>query len=158
MSEEYIKSEPALKREWVRQSNLIYGGLIAVGTVFLQPFLTATDLHRSAKVSVIAWAVAIPLLAALLMVGWQEEFRRRAAPSKVVSVMRALAQASAFTGLVAGMWHIWWVAGVTMLASGVVAMFVHSAGYSSLEISRWNLRGRKAKAEAEMTSEATPGE
>src|SRR5262245_28312458 len=129
MSEEYIKSEPALKREWVRQSNLIYGGLIAVGTVFLQPFLTATNLDRSARVSVIAFAVAIPLLAALVMVGWQEEFRRRAASSMAVSAVRGLAQASAFTGIVAGMWHIWWVAGATMLASGVVALFVHSAGY-----------------------------
>jgi hypothetical protein len=37
---------------------------------------------------------------------------------------------------VAGFWHILWVAGVGMLAGGLVAVMVHSAGYWRLERDR----------------------
>jgi hypothetical protein len=39
----------------------------------------------------------------------------------------------AFVGVVAGFWHILWIAAVGMLASGIVAVAVHSAGYVRLE-------------------------
>ena len=35
--------------------------------------------------------------------------------------------------MVAGFWHIHWIAGVGTLASGLVAVVVHSAGYTRLE-------------------------
>jgi hypothetical protein len=35
--------------------------------------------------------------------------------------------------VVAGFWHIMWVAGVAVLVSGFAAMMVHSAGYVRLE-------------------------
>jgi hypothetical protein len=35
--------------------------------------------------------------------------------------------------VVAGFWHIMWVAGVAVLVSGFAAMLVHSAGYVRLE-------------------------
>jgi hypothetical protein len=73
--------------------------------------------------------VAIPLLAALLLVNRQETFRRRLTRSVLVSIAQAVAQTSAFVGLVAGFWHIHWIAGVGVLASGLVGVAVHSAGY-----------------------------
>jgi hypothetical protein len=39
----------------------------------------------------------------------------------------------AFVGVVAGFWHITWIAGVGMLAGGLVGLAVHSAGYTRLE-------------------------
>lgn len=119
--------------EVVRQLGLIYGGLILIGVYMVQPFLSTTSLEVSAKICVIAFAVAIPLLAALIMVNRQETFRRRKTPSVSVTVAQVIAQAAAFTGIVAGFWHINWVAGVCFLASGLVAMLVHSAGYTRLE-------------------------
>jgi hypothetical protein len=56
------------KEEGLRQLGVIYGGLIGVAVVMVQPFLAATTLDTSARVSVIAFAVAIPLLAALVLV------------------------------------------------------------------------------------------
>jgi hypothetical protein len=47
--------------EAIRQVGLIYGGLIGIAVVMVQPFLAAASLDRSAKVSVIAFSVAIPL-------------------------------------------------------------------------------------------------
>jgi hypothetical protein len=125
--------EPEQQREWIRQNNVIYGGLIAIGLVLVQPFLTATTLDPSAKTCVIAFSVAIPLLAALVLVNRQEDFRRRVSDSLLVRVTKSLAQLLAFVGLVAGFWHITWLAGVGILVSGFAAMMVHSAAYFRLE-------------------------
>lgn len=125
--------EPEQQREWIRQNNVIYGGLIAVGLVLVQPFLTATTLDWSAKICVIAFSAAIPLLAALVLVNRQEDFRRRVTDSLVVRATQSIAQGLAFVGVVAGFWHIMWLAGVGILVSGFAAMMVHSAGYFRLE-------------------------
>jgi hypothetical protein len=107
--------------------------LILIGVYMVQPFLTAPSLDASAKISIVAFAVAIPLPAALVMVNRQEAFRGGLTPSVTVTVARAVAQAAAFVGIVAGFWHITWIAGVTFLAAGVVAVGIHSAGYWRLE-------------------------
>src|SRR5262245_1298986 len=124
------------QREGVRQSGLIYGGLIGVAVLVLQPFIGAPSLDTSATVSVIAFAVAIPLLAGLAMVNWQEGFRGRRSTSISVTVAQSIAQAAAVTGIVAAFWHMTWVAGVIFLAAGLVAMLVHSAGWWRLESPR----------------------
>ena len=130
---EQAAMEPEQQREWIRQNNVIYGGLIATGLILVQPFLTETTLDWSARICVIAFSVAIPLLAALVLVNHQESFRRRVTDSLLVRASQSLAQGLAFTGVVAGFWHITWIAGVGILVSGVVAMMVHSAGYFRLE-------------------------
>ena len=140
--------EPEQQREWIRQNNVIYGGLIAIGLVLVQPFLTSTPRDWSAKICVVAFSVAIPLLAALVLVSRQETFRRRPTDSLVVRATRSIAQLLAFVGVVAGFWHIVWLAGVGMLVSGFAAMMVHSAGYFRLE--------RAAKAAAAPAEPAWP--
>ncbi|MEU0095270.1 hypothetical protein [Kribbella sp. NPDC006257] len=126
-------SDPAAQAEWIRQSNLVFGGLAAAGLVVVQPFLTESSLDPSAMVSVIAFAVSIPLLAALLVLNRQEEFRHRASRSALVSIAKAVAQGSAFVGLTAAFWHISIVAGIVFLAMGCIAVGVHSSGYVQLE-------------------------
>ena len=124
---------PEQQREWIRQDSVIFGGLIAIGLVLVQPFLTVTTLDWPARICVIAFSAAIPLLAALILVNRQENFRRRATDSLSVRVTRSIAQLLAFVGVVAGFWHIMWLAGVGILVSGFTAMMVHSAGYFRLE-------------------------
>lgn len=131
--EEDEAPDGAQQREWIRQNNLAYVGLMVIGVYMVQPFLTATSLDVSAKICVVAFAVAIPLLAALLMVTWQEAFRRRLTTSVVVNVAKVVAQGSAFVGVVAGFWHVYWIAGAVLVATAVVAVGVHSAGYVHLE-------------------------
>jgi hypothetical protein len=122
-----------MAREVLGQLGLIYGGLILIGVYMVQPFLTAPSLDASAKVSILAFSVAIPLLAALVMVNRQEAFRGQRTPSVTVTIAQVVAQLAAFVGIVAGFWHITWVAGVTFLAAGLVAVLVHSAGFWRLE-------------------------
>jgi len=130
----HVTQDPGLQQEWIRQDNLAYGGLIAIGVVLVQPFVAGASLGTSGMVCAVAWAVAIPLLAALVLVNRQETLRRRRTPSRTVAVARATAQAAAFVGLVAGFWHIHWIAGVGVLVSALVAVGVHSAGFTRLEL------------------------
>ena len=133
---ERTKSEAltgTMTQEVLGQRGLIYGGLILIGLYWVQPFLTAPSLDASAEVSIVAFAVAIPLLAALVMVNRQEAFRGRRTTSVTVTIAHAVAQLAAFIGIVAGFWHIWWIAGVTFLAAGLVAVGIHSAGFWRVE-------------------------
>ena len=120
-------------QEVLGQLGLIYGGLILIGLYMVQPFLTAPSIDASAKISVLAFAVAIPLLAALVLVNRQEAFRGRLTASVMVTIARVVAQLAAFVGIVAGFWHIIWIAGVTFLAAGLAAVGVHSAGLWRVE-------------------------
>src|SRR5881628_3884442 len=120
MSEDYsakynLTRDSELRREWLRQNNLMYLALIGIGTIIVQPFLSDKPTDTAGKICVIAFAVGIPLLAALVMVTWQETFRRRVARSRAVAGARMIGQLSAIVGVVAGFWHIWWVAGVVIL-------------------------------------------
>jgi hypothetical protein len=98
----------------------------------------------SARISVIAFAVAIPLLAALVMVNRQETFRRRRTPSVNVAIAQGIAQSAALVGIVAGFWHIYWIAGVVFLAAALVGIGVHSAGW-------WRLEGDQEPSQASET-------
>jgi hypothetical protein len=124
--------KPGIEQEWVRQSIVINGGLIGIGIVMVQPFLTASSLDVAAWICVVAFALAIPLLAGLVLVGEQETFERRLSHSKLVAAAKGVAMLAAFTGIVAGFWHITWVAGVTVIVAGILAMSAHSAGYARL--------------------------
>jgi hypothetical protein len=145
---ELLLKDPELQKEWIRQDNLTYGGLMAIGAVMVQPFLIAESLDRSATTSVVSWSVAIPLLAALMLVNRQETFRSRRTDSRIVAGTRPVALSAASVGLVAGFWHIHWIAGVAVLASSLVATGVHSAGFSRLELGVMPAR-RRAEGDAE---------
>jgi hypothetical protein len=150
----HVMQDPELQQEWIRQDNLAYGGLIAIGIVLVQPFVAGASLDISGMVCAVAFAIAIPLLAALVLVNRQETFRRRRTSSRTVAVARATAQASAFVGVVAGFWHIHWIAGVGVLVSALVAVGVQSAGITRLELGE-----RPASRAAEAAEEpAKPGD
>ena len=144
---EEATSDPAAQEEWIRQSNLVYGGLVGAGLVVVQPFLTENSLDPSAMVCVIAFAVSIPLLAALLVLNRQEAFRRRASKSRGVRAAKAVAQGSAFAGFTAAFWHMSFVAGIVFLAMGFVATGVHASGFVQLEYdSKFRSRFRRGKS------------
>jgi hypothetical protein len=142
---EAVTNDPEVQQESIRQDNIMYGGLIGLGVVMVQPFLTAGSVDRLATVCVVAWAVAIPLLAALMMVNRHETFRRRRADSRLVAMARVSAMLAAAVGMVTGFWNIHWAAGAAFLTAAFVAIGVHSAGFTRLEYRR-----RKGPAKALM--------
>lgn len=42
-----MNEDPAQEQEWLRHSNLIYGALIGIGVVMVQPFLAAVAVHSA---------------------------------------------------------------------------------------------------------------
>jgi Na+(H+)/acetate symporter ActP len=151
---QHVTQDPELQQEWIREDNLAYGGLIAIGIVLVQPFVAGASLDTAGMICAVAFAIAIPLLAALVLVNRQETFRRRRTSSRMVAVARSAAQFSAFVGVVAGFWHIHWIAGVGVLVSAVMAVGVHSAGFTRLELGE-----RPASRAAEAAEEpAKPGD
>jgi len=131
---QHATQDPQLQQEWIRQDNLAYGGLIAIGVVLVQPFVGGASLDTAGMICVVAFAIAIPLLAALVLVNRLETFRHRRTSSRTVVVAKATSQGSAFAGLVGGFWHIHWIAGVGVRVSAFVALGVHSAGFTRLEL------------------------
>ena len=105
-------------REWLDQNSLIYGALIGVAVVMVQPFLTAPSLDLTAAINVVAFSMAIPLLAALILANRQETFRGRRTRSMLVTIGQGIAQGAAFIGLVAAF----------------LGMAIHSAGFWRLEL------------------------
>jgi hypothetical protein len=145
-----LEPDPAQQQEWLGQTNLIYGGLITVGVLMVQPFLTAPSLDLAASISVIAFALAIPILAALMLVNREETFRGRRTPSRLVAVGNGLGQSASFVGIVAVFWHITWVAGVVVLVSSFLAMGIHSAGWVRLALPDMaTLQSGEAESETE---------
>lgn len=147
--------EPGLELEWIRQNNLMYGGLIGIGIVMVQPFLTVTSLDLSAVICVVAFSVAIPLLAGLVLVTHQEAFMRRASGSKLVTIAQSVAVFFAFTGIVSGFWHVTWMAGAGVLVASALALAVHSAGYTKLMFPR--LGRDSAESDATSASDGSDG-
>ena len=128
-----IEFSLAQEREWIRETNLIYGGLIGAGLIMVQPFLsggTPTDL--AAKICVVSFALSTPILAALLLLNRQEDFMRQMSSSKIVAICKSVAQLAAVVGFVAGFWHISPLAGQVAIASCIIATSAHSAGLVKL--------------------------
>jgi hypothetical protein len=130
------KRAAAQQEESLRQNNLMYGGLIGIGAVLVQPFLTSgvASLDLSAKICVIAFSLAIPLLSALIMVNRQETYRRRMTSSVLVLVAQQISLGLGFVGVVAGFWHIMTIAGIAILVGAILGVAVHSAGYVRVEV------------------------
>jgi hypothetical protein len=89
---EWLRRDPKQEQEWLRQLSLIYSGLIVIGVYMVQPFLTAASLDLSARICVVAFSVAVPLLAALVIVNRQEAFRRRMTKSVLVTIAQVVAR------------------------------------------------------------------
>ncbi|WP_394550617.1 hypothetical protein ACDF64_09170 [Agromyces sp. MMS24-JH15] len=133
LAEHVRQVESGLADEWLRQNNLMYGALVGICIVLVQPYVASGEPSPLGIASVILFAVAIPVLAALIALNWQELYRHRAAKARSVTVARSIGVGTAVAGMVTTFWDVNWIAGVAVLVAAFVAMFVHSAGYAGLE-------------------------
>ncbi|MFI6497823.1 hypothetical protein [Nonomuraea typhae] len=129
------KRSAGMQEESLRQDNMMYGALIAIGIVLVQPFLTsgAASLDLSAQICVIAFSLAIPLLSALIVLNRQETLRRRESKSVFVQIAKQGSLGLGYIGVVAGFWHIMPIAGIAILVGTVVGLTVQSVGYVRVE-------------------------
>jgi transglutaminase-like putative cysteine protease len=111
-----------LRPEWVRAGTAIDVGLIVLGVYILQAFLSTNAADVSARIAILAWALAIPLLALLALLDYvQEGFRYVSNPLYLQSA-RGLATGAGVVGFVAAVWHLWIAASLVLIASGLLGL------------------------------------
>jgi hypothetical protein len=103
-----------------RDLDLTYSAMIAISLIILQNFFSTGFTDTPELVSVIAFAVALPVLALGLLTNILSKGKLEASP-KLATIVGI---PSAIIGIIAAFWHISWIAGVAILISGVVAMVV----------------------------------
>ncbi|WP_330254574.1 hypothetical protein OG874_08545 [Nocardia sp. NBC_00565] len=152
--EDYEKlATPTELKKWAKQNSLMYGGLIAIGVVILQGFLTADPLSVSGKISVVAFAISLPLLAVLIMLDELQSGDQAVSRSITDETAKALALLSSLVGVVAAFWHIDWFAGVAVIAAGIVALGVYGAHFSGSTFTQAALRRRQQRAERQSATQ-----
>ena len=122
-----------LRPEWIRTESVVNAGLILVGIYIVQSLLASSFVETAARISIVAWAVAIPLLAALAMLNVAQESYRYASYPLYLLIARAIAQGSAAVGVVSAFWRIWMPAGVVLIVSGVAAIGLYATYARRLE-------------------------
>ncbi|MFI9508283.1 hypothetical protein [Nocardia sp. NPDC052566] len=137
---------PAERQSWAKQNNLMYGGMIAIGVVILQGFLTADPLDIAGKISVIGFAVALPLLAVLILLGDLQTNDPSVRSNITDEAIKPLALFSSLSGVVAAFWHIDWLPGVIILVTGVLALGVYGSHFTDSRFGRATLRRRLTTA------------
>lgn len=119
--------------EFVRTETLMNVGLIVLGVYILQAFMSSSVTDVAARVSVAAWAVAIPLLAFLVLLNQLQESYRYASQPVYLFLARALALGAAVIGFGAAVWHLWMPASIVLIASGLGGLFIYQAYRRRLE-------------------------
>ena len=114
-----------VRPEWIRVDTLINVGLIVLGVYILQAFISSNVADVASRISVVAWALAIPLLAFLALLGPAQETFRYASFPLYLLVARGLAQGAAVIGFVAAVWHLWMPASLMLIASGLAGFVVY---------------------------------
>ena len=90
-----------IKPEWTQQALVVFGGLIAIGVVILQALISAPSLDLPLQVSILSFAIAMPLLAIMVLVNHAQASYRYASYPRYLSLAIMLGQGGA-SGRVAG--------------------------------------------------------
>ncbi|MFC9998175.1 hypothetical protein [Nocardia sp. NPDC127526] len=144
---------PDERASWVRQDRLMYGGLIAIGTVIIQPFLTSGSLNATAMIAVISFAIALPHLGVMVLIEDWSASDVYPKMSLLQQIAKSLGLGGSTVGVVAAFWHISWIAGVAMLVSGIGAGSALTAYQSRVMMpEKFRREAERARREAEETA------
>jgi len=93
--------------EALRFDTLMNAALIVLGVYILQAFISTNVTDTSGRVSIVAWGLAVPLLAFLALLNRTQEAFRYASIPPYLMVARGLAPGAAVVGFGAAVWHLW---------------------------------------------------
>jgi len=121
----------------LRLYNFYIGGLVAIILVLLQTLLGLEPLDLSIKISVPAFAIALPLLAGMLVVNIVEEKypygHARSVSARFMSIAFTIGSVATLVGIDAAFWHVMWQAGVAFLIALMAAVTVYGWYVAELE-------------------------
>jgi len=111
------------------QSSVWSGGLIAIGVVILQVFLSSKKLDSAAYISIYAFALALPILSCNILVNFARRRKTKAAEKDKASFREILFYLigilASFVGLAAAFSHINLVAATLFSLSALIALAVY---------------------------------
>lgn len=97
----------------LHQSALWSVGLIGIGLIIIQGFLTSTSLNATAFIAICAFALAIPILTCNTLVKFAKAKKDVEIYNSIPEILfYAIGIVSAFIGITAAFWHINIIAGV----------------------------------------------
>lgn len=114
--------------------NLECGALIAIGIVLLQDLISSSSLDIPLTITSFAFAVAIPMLSAKLLINFEESKAGYYVPSKRVKVLYWVGMMSAFIGINAAFWHISLMVGGVFSVSSLIALVLYVSYVSDAQL------------------------
>jgi hypothetical protein len=118
--------------DYKRVNDLLYGGYLGIRLLFLQAFVSLTTLDLALLIALFAFAVAIPLLAASIVLNnilWVVKYSSR---SRWILLIRHISPVSAIVGIVAVFWHLSWISGLLFSISGSIGYVVCTTYYAQV--------------------------
>lgn len=116
--------------------NLYAGGLVIIILVILQDLISLGKLDLASYISILAFAIALPLLCGTLVINAVESKYQYSSPHakilKVIHVAFGIGVTLGLVGVAAAFWHISWIAGIVFIIALVVAIVVHAAYVADL--------------------------
>ena len=128
-----VKDKYEVRPEWTQQTTAVFAGLIGIGLIIVQAFLSSGASDTPATISVLAFALAIPLLAALVMLNNAQAGYKYVSYPWYYSLAIMFSEMCAFVGVAAAFWHLSWIAGVLVTISGVFGLALYIAFSARLE-------------------------
>lgn len=130
------------KENKIRTRSIMFmsGGLIAISLVILQGLITLTSFDTAQFISIIAFSVAIPMLAGVIVI-CQSEMSYKCLYhlwSDITFGCFIIGSISAFIGIAAILWHLSWIAssvflGVSLLMGNIAGRYVTKDGFKLQE-------------------------
>jgi len=121
----------------IQLHDLYAGGLLVISLVILQAFLSLTPLDLTAVISVVAFSIAIPLLAGILVVNVIENKYPYSSPhlwtSKLVDILIVVGILADLVGIGAAFWHTSRIAGITFTITAIIASVAYACYIRKLE-------------------------
>ena len=123
------------------QSSVWSGGLIAIGVVILQVFLSLNKLDSAAYISIYAFALAIPILACNILVNFARRRNTKDARKEKASFREILFYLvgilASLVGITAAFLHINLVAATLFSLSALIALAVYFKVAPHRHAERW---------------------
>lgn len=135
MQQQQVRAEqPLIVRKYaVGRARLICGGFLAISVVIMQVFIS-TGVFTSSKafdipslISVLAFALALPLLSLRLLVTFEDASRKYTIEDTLgLKATYWLSILAAPVGIVAAFWHLSLSAGILVLVSIIVGVVLYA--------------------------------
>ena len=128
-----MKRKYELREEWAQQTGVIFAGLIGIGVVIVQALIGINATDPPAVIAMLAFAIALPLLATLVMLNVVQTKYKYASYPFYLTFAYVVGQSSAVVGIIAAFWHVSWIAGVLIIISSLVGLAIYLAYSRQLE-------------------------